>query len=113
MPHTTHEHVSFYRKRPVVIEAVRWDPMNPQPILDWLTVGGAQYRYLWPLPMFHSQGASSMTQKSLHIVTLEGEMEVRPGAYIIRGIRGEYYPCEGSIFEETYEVAGGEGDGSA
>ncbi|MEW1990749.1 hypothetical protein [Microbacterium sp. NPDC078849] len=39
----------------------------------------------------------------IDIVTLEGEMEGRPGDYIIRGVQGEFYPCKPDIFAETYE----------
>ena len=39
--------------------------------------------------------------------TLEGIMKAREGDYLIRGVRGEIYPCMKSIFEETYEVIDG------
>lgn len=38
------------------------------------------------------------------IPTLEGEHYVCPGDWIIRGVKGEYYPCKPDIFEETYDV---------
>lgn len=38
------------------------------------------------------------------IKTLEGEMKAGDGDYLIRGIRGELYPCERTIFEETYDI---------
>lgn len=41
---------------------------------------------------------------SLVISTLEGEMTASPGDYIIKGIKGEVYPCKPDIFEQTYEV---------
>lgn len=37
------------------------------------------------------------------IKTLEGDMELTPGNWLIRGVAGEFYPCEASIFEQTYE----------
>lgn len=40
----------------------------------------------------------------LVIETLEGNMRASPGDFIIRGIKGEYYPCKPDIFEATYEV---------
>lgn len=101
MPHTSHEHVSFFRKKPIVIEAMQWDPDNPQPMLDWLTVLGAGYLHVVIGGL-----------RELRITTLEGDMQVRPGCYVIRGVRGEVYPCEKSIFEETYETAG-DGDDAA
>lgn len=37
------------------------------------------------------------------IHTLEGDMRAEKGSYIITGVRGEVYPCEKSIFEESYQ----------
>jgi hypothetical protein len=41
----------------------------------------------------------------LFVRTLEGTMKAKDGCYIVRGIRGEIYPCEESIFEASYELA--------
>lgn len=38
------------------------------------------------------------------IKTHEGTMRANPGDYIIRGVKGEIYPCKADIFEETYEA---------
>jgi hypothetical protein len=43
------------------------------------------------------------TNVELTIHTLEGDMKAMPGDYIIRGIKGEQYPCKPDIFEATYE----------
>lgn len=56
----------------------------------------------------HTTGSTDYAQ--WHIKTLEGVMNAQPGSWIIRGIKGELYPCEGSIFEATYEPV--EEDGS-
>ena len=40
----------------------------------------------------------------LFVDTLEGRMQARPGDYIIRGTKGEYYPCKPDVFEAKYEV---------
>jgi hypothetical protein len=42
--------------------------------------------------------------KNIYITTLEGQMRGHIGDYIIKGVHGEFYPCERKIFEETYEV---------
>ena len=42
--------------------------------------------------------------RNLYIKTLEGEMHVSGGDYIIRGVNGEFYPCKPDIFEKTYEL---------
>jgi len=39
------------------------------------------------------------------IETLEGKMTASPGDWVIRGVKGEYYPCKPDIFEKTYELA--------
>ena len=45
----------------------------------------------------------SLDSKSGWIATLEGGHIVSPGDYIIKGIKGEHYPCKPDIFEATYE----------
>jgi hypothetical protein len=37
------------------------------------------------------------------IATLEGDMTASPGDWIIKGVKGEFYPCKPDIFEATYE----------
>ena len=40
----------------------------------------------------------------LTIRTLEGDMKVSEGDYIIKGVKGEFYPCKPDIFQATYDV---------
>lgn len=40
----------------------------------------------------------------IEIETLEGTMRAEPGDWIIRGVKGELYPCKPDIFEQTYEA---------
>ncbi|HLE04564.1 MAG TPA: hypothetical protein VI729_08150 [Anaerolineales bacterium] len=40
---------------------------------------------------------------AVDIPTLEGTMRCDPGDWIIRGVKGEVYPCKPDIFEATYE----------
>lgn len=40
----------------------------------------------------------------LIIETLEGDMQASVGDYIIKGLRGEFYPCKPDIFEKKYEL---------
>lgn len=83
-----------FRKKPVVIEAVQFDP-NVKPWPE----GVASWQSIDP----QLEGMSSG-----FIETLEGRMLVNPGDWIIRGVKGEIYPCKPDIFEATYEpVAGG------
>lgn len=75
-----------YRKKPVVIEAVRYTGDNGQEIGRF--VGEAD--------------RNSENQFLIH--TLEGTMAADPGDWIIRGVQGEFYPCKPDIFAATYEA---------
>ena len=43
------------------------------------------------------------TDKEMEIETLEGTMKADPGDWIIRGVKGELYPCKPDVFEMTYK----------
>jgi hypothetical protein len=77
-----------YRKKPVVIEAVRFDGTDES--CDWI------YEEL-------KKGTIGRTAIHLHIKTLEGIMKADIGDYIIKGVSGEFYPCKPDIFHKTYE----------
>lgn len=82
-----------YRKKPVVIEAVEWNPSAPPTSLpDWL----------WDRTLLNARLFDAETG-NLTIRTLEGDMVARPGDWIIRGVKGELYPCRPDIFAATYE----------
>ncbi len=82
--------MSRFRKLPVEIEAVQYNGANMDELWDW---GGAEHIF-GPAPGLREHG---------YIETLEGDMEFRPGDWIIKGIKGEFYPCKPDIFEQTYE----------
>jgi len=82
-----------YRKKPVVIEAMRLDRMNGSEVAAWC--GG----HHWTLDPEHE------ITSSLDITTLEGVMRAEVGDWIIRGVKGEFYPCKPDIFDATYEPA--------
>jgi hypothetical protein len=97
-----------YRKKPVVIEAVRitaadfngsdWDgsPFSEMP--DWLAEA---VRAGTVAP--HTRGHTDYTEWD--IKTLEGTMNAGPGDMLIQGVKGEIYPCRSDIFAATYEPA--------
>lgn len=93
--------MSRYRKKPVVIDAVRWDgtAMKAGPIVGWILRSGATAQYHEHTPFEHEGGY-------IAIDTLEGTMTAWPGDWIIRGVQGEFYPCKPTIFEATYEPVG-------
>ncbi len=97
-----------YRKKPVVIESVRWAGNNHREMWDFLTGKTDDY--------ISASGDNfyidhTKVQGGLIIKTLEGEHVASIGDYIIRGVKGEFYPCKPDIFEATYEpVEAGKGE---
>lgn len=88
-----------YRKRPVVIEAIQYNNLNREEIEKFV---GATLRY--EIDSYHyDQGLPIPPKMYLFINTLEGEMRVDPMDYVIKGVKGEFYPCKPDIFEQTYE----------
>lgn len=84
-----------FRKKPVVIEAHQWNPQEkPTDSPDWL----------WKELAQRPECLDSETH-ALTIRTLEGDMRAEPGDWIIKGVKGEIYPCKPDIFEATYEPA--------
>lgn len=80
-----------FRKKPVVIQATQWTGKNFKEILEF--VGGVENRDLL-----------AIHQNDLYIKTLEGDHKANVNDWIIRGVKGEYYPCKPDIFDETYEA---------
>jgi hypothetical protein len=90
-----------YRKRPVVIEAVQLRPGNLKEVETFLA--GRE------LPGLHEPEpgwAINWGNGEVTIQTLEGTMTAKPGDWIIRGVKGELYPCRDDIFRATYQPIG-------
>lgn len=85
--------MSKFRKKPVVIEARQYDGLVivGHPLTTWIRDNGGNYTW------------TATTPQRLAIVTLEGDMTVAKGDYVIQGVQGEFYPCKPDIFETTYE----------
>jgi hypothetical protein len=82
-----------FRKKPVVIEAFQFQqPTSVEEAPGWLTEAVLKNDFL-------------VVDGVAHIVTLEGIMTAQPGDWIIRGVKGEIYPCKPDIFAATYEPA--------
>ena len=75
-----------YRKKPVVIEAIKYTGRNATTIIRFMGC---------------SKDSVAFNET---IKTLEGDMHISPGDMIIKGVKGEFYPCKPDIFEATYEV---------
>ena len=95
----------FYRKKPVVIEAVQLSWRNWNEVCKFLgdTLGATNPgRYG---PASDTCGEPGPDYINLTIPTLEGDHTALHGDWIIKGVNGEFYPCKPDIFEKTYEVA--------
>ena len=77
-----------FRKKPVEILAHQWTGENTEEILDWINHPDAK-----------------LTGDHLNIPTLEGDHYACKDDWIIKGVKGEFYPCKPDIFEMTYELA--------
>lgn len=89
-----------YRKKPVEIEAIQWDGANHREMFNFL--GGEDTDYITASGLnFYIDWAK--VEGGLIIKTLEGEHIASVGDYIIKGVKGEFYPCKPDIFELTYE----------
>ena len=78
------------RKKPVEVEVMQLLDSNYDLVADWCK--GLLVK------------RSDNFEPSIQILTLEGIMTARQNDYIIKDVRGEFYPVARSIFEETYEV---------
>jgi hypothetical protein len=76
-----------FRKKPVVIEAVRFQRANFDEIEEFVG-GDAEFR-----------------GGELIVATLEGPLRAADGDWIIKGVNGEFYPCKPDIFAKTYDPA--------
>lgn len=91
-----------YRKKPVVIEAVQWAP-EPDDYVFGCCVLPSWLRGALERPT--GVGALEIREDGcVYVATLEGEMCASPGDWIIRGVKGELYPCKPDIFAATYEA---------
>lgn len=84
-----------YIKKPVEIEAFLYDG-------DMMDSDGIWYVPEWAEAAYRNGVLFYKDAGELYVKTLEGELHVSVGDYIIRGVKGELYPCRKDIFCETY-----------
>ena len=85
-----------YRKKPVVIDAFKWtggpdQTEDPEWIIEGIKNGTVKFIH-YPV-----------SDTEMLIKTLEGDHIASQGDFIIKGVKGELYPCKPDIFEMTYE----------
>jgi hypothetical protein len=114
--------MASYRKRPVVIEASRWEgckcgltngvgEMNAYPLPERLSLSSMKMPAVSRVSEVNREfdghtvpeGEIWRAGDYLYIGTLEGTHRANPGDWIIRGVKGELYPCKPAIFQATYE----------
>lgn len=78
--------VKAYRKKPVTVHALQWTGTIDN-LVEMAAFAGDE---------------ALVNDYKLEIYTLEGVMTASVGDYIIKGVKGEFYPCRKDIFEETY-----------
>lgn len=82
-----------YRKRPVTIEAIQWTGENDEAV-----------------QAFVGYETALREGDKMLIHTSEGPLNAKVWSWIIRGVQGEFYPCDPEIFHQTYEAAHDEGE---
>lgn len=97
-----HMSTNKYRKKPIIIEAFQYDG-------DLMGSDGKYYVPDWAVDaykigiLYYSSEDGYNPPCALFIKTLEGNMLVSVGDYVIRGIKGELYPCKPDVFQKTYD----------
>ncbi len=82
-----------FRKKPVVIDAMRFTGVNVSLMADIENFAGKSIEVRTIENVLH-----------LVITTLEGDLLASPGDWIIRGVKGEFYPVKPDIFRASYEA---------
>ena len=88
-----------YRKKPVEIEAIKWNGLNLNEVEEF-----AGKSLIYNINDAAWRVGEAPVMVDMKIKTLEGNMNVSIGDYIIKGIQGEFYPCKPDIFEQTYDA---------
>ncbi len=64
---------------------------------------GQYYVPAWAVDALNDGDFYYVLDGQLFVKTLEGDMHISAGDYVIQGVKGEIYPCKPDIFEQTYE----------
>lgn len=101
-----------YRKPPVVIDAMQWNggAEAATPIIEWALESDVAIRYHEAVDDSGTIGGHwyrNQRDEHLRVETLEGTMSAHVGDWIIRGVKGEFYPCAADVFAATFEAVNG------
>lgn len=89
----------LYVKKPICVEAIRWSGMNLKDIINFIGMHESAKKWTW------EEYEAVVENDGLKIFTLEGVMHAEIGDWIIKGIKGEFYPCKPDMFNATYDAA--------
>lgn len=107
--------IETFEKKPVQIQAVQY--INTQTranqIIDWIQKNGHEAHALYEVAVVDAttEGGTLIPFEhsklvGIEIVTLEGKMLATENDWIIKGIKGEFYPCKPDVFEDSYVKVG-------
>jgi hypothetical protein len=88
----------LFRKKPVIIQAVRWTGDNLKEIIDFIGLHPSAQKWTW------EEYEQVVAKEGLKIFSLEGPHIASIGDWIICGVKGEFYACKPDIFEATYDA---------
>lgn len=88
-----------YRTKPCEIEALEWNGHNLEEIKEF--VGDS---LIYDIIDTAWQVGKGIPHVNMKIKTLEGDMIASKGDFIIKGLRGELYPCKPDVFHKKYEL---------
>ena len=86
-----------FRKKPVVVEALRFDGSNEDEVRAF--TGNMCFRGRGQIPAYDDPDITAEVWDKLHSTWVG----VKNGQWIIRGVQGEFYPCDPDVFGVTYE----------
>lgn len=98
--------MGHYRKKPLEIEAFRFEggEESAKAIIKWAGDSNVEWNEAAePWQSEDGRQGHSGWPEQMRIQTLEGTMYADIGDYIIKGIKGEFYPCKPDIFLDSYE----------
>lgn len=94
----------YYITKPVVIEAVQWTGTNLEEIKSFVDNDSLNYE------TYGTDTVTGLPKIAMSIDTLEGTMTASVDDYIIKGLRGEFYPCKPDVFKKKYDLLAESGD---
>lgn len=98
--------IKQYRKKPIIIEAIQWSGLEKDlPKIFALAPKDKDGKFDLPSDGISVESGIGYTPPTgeLMIPTLEGVMTAQPDDWIIKGVKGEIYPCKPDIFKQTYD----------